>query len=395
MGAPGEIRILRIITRLNVGGPAYQAVRLARRFNEGRFKTLLVAGTVGADEGSLIENARTAGVDLETVEPLGREISPLRDWKAYREIKSIVRYFRPHVIHTHTAKAGALGRLAAYGLRSVRLVHTMHGHVFRHYFGPLGSLAAVEIEKQLLRKTDVLIVPGESVRRELVRDFGFPEVKIRVVPLGLDLEPFINAKSGRFRTAAGIGSKKPLVGFTGRMVGVKDPLLFAETAAEVARHVPDARFAVAGDGPLMRPFHRRVRELGLAERFVCPGWVARMDDFLADLDVMVLTSRNEGTPLSIIEAMAAGTPVVAARVGGVEDLFVFRETGRAIIEADGGYLVGPRTPRMLAEAVIMVLENATRREFMSDLAREFVRENHSIERLFRDLENLYIEETRK
>lgn len=391
---------MRIITRLNVGGPAYQAILLTQRLQDTEFESRLLVGQVGPREGSMEGLAAERGVALTRVPGLGREISPHRDLPTLVRLLREIRRYRPRLVHTHLAKAGAVGRIAARLARVPIVVHTYHGHVFHGYFSPLRSRLFVHIERILARWTDRLIVLGEAQEREILGyGVGRPEQMVRI-PLGLELEPFLTAEAfrGQFRRQLGIPVDAPLVGIVARLVPIKAHDLFLAAARRISERRPTAHFAIVGDGELRPSLAARAAELGFgvihhdrrspsAPRTGRPpvhfvGLRSDLPVVYADLDVVVLCSRNEGLPVSLIEALAAARPVVATRVGAVEDLVVPGETG---------LLVPPGDDAALAEAILAQLDDPVRAHAMGQCGRRHVHPRFSIDRLEQDIRRLYRE----
>jgi len=310
---------------MNIGGPARQAIVLAKGLAD-EFPTVLAAGRPGEAEGELWD----AEVPVRHV-PLVRPVNPATDLRALLAVRQLLRQTEVRIVHTHMAKAGLVGRLAAIGSYSARarprLVHTFHGHVLQGYFGRAQQKTFLELERLLARRTDVLVAVSPEVRDELV-DLGVGrEKQYRVIPLGFDLDLLAvgepGGPPGRLRTSLGLRADVPLVGTVGRLVAVKDhATLFAAMAM-----VPNAHLAVLGDGELRPDLEALARQLGIAERTHFTGWWLDMPSALADLDVVALSSRNEGTPVALIEALAAGRPVVATDVGGVRHVVQDGETG--------------------------------------------------------------------
>ncbi len=397
-----KLKVCRIIARLNVGGPALHAIFLSQRPSRGPWDTLLIHGTPGEREGDLAPLARERGVRCAHVPELGRAVRPLDDlrtlWKLYR----ILCREKPHIVHTHTAKAGALGRVAALlyrlltpGLlrlrpRPLRVYHTFHGHVLRGYFPPWKSRLFRRVEALLARITTRLITLSPALKEELVALGVAPPERIAVVPLGLELERHLacETKRGAFRGEQGIDEGTRLVGIVGRLVPIKNHALFLEGAKALLEHPeggvsPPVRFIVVGDGELRGELEAMARAYGLGEKVSFTGWREDTDAIYADLDAVALTSDNEGTPVSLIEAMAAGVPVVATRVGGAADLL--ESSG----EEPPGILIPPREPGALAEAFLRVLSDRERARAMGSRGRELVRERYTVERLTGDLAALY------
>jgi glycosyltransferase involved in cell wall biosynthesis len=317
------------------------------------------------------------------VPDLRRAIDPIRDVRAFRQISRLIRERRPTIVHTHMAKAGALGRLAARKGRVPAIVHTFHGHVLEGYFSGPVNRAVLGAERGLARITDALIAVSPAVRDELLAlRVGRPS-QWRVIPIGLDLAPLLTLEPDPMsaRRLLGLPEEGPVIGIVGRLAPIKDYATFLSAAARVAREVPDATFAVVGDGELRDPLESRARAL-LGERCRFTGWVMDLPNLYAALDVVVLTSRNEGTPVALIEAGAAGKPVVATRVGGVPDV---------VLEGQTGLLAPSRDPEAIAGQVLRLLRDPSEAGGLGTAAREWVRGRFSIDRLADDLAALYRE----
>jgi glycosyltransferase involved in cell wall biosynthesis len=382
MPAPTGIRVLRLFSRLNIGGPSVHVILLTAGLREKGYETRLVVGRESPSEGNLLGLAEEKGVRCEQVAALGREIRPFSDvvalWRLYR----MIRAFRPMIVHTHTAKAGVLGRVAARMAGVPAIVHTYHGHVLRGYFGPIRSAFFRRLEAALGRLSDVVVTVSAALRADLV-EMGVASVqKIRVIPLGLDLARFTRpARRGALR-GNGVAPDAPLVGIVGRLVPIKDVGGFLEAAVRIRAARPEARFAVVGDGELRSELEAQARRLGLAEAVTFHGWRTDLESVYADLDVVVNSSLNEGTPVALIEAMAARRPVVATRVGGTPDLIGDDERGRC---------VPARDPDALAHAVLATLADADEAGRRAEAGRGYVLAHHSVERLLDDMDRLYRE----
>lgn len=365
--------VLRLITRLNVGGPARHALLLTRGLAP-YVHTTLAAGTPEADEGELSD----ASVTVHPL-PLVRPPHPVADARSLGAIRRLLVETRPALVHTHMAKAGALGRLAATTVRPrPRTVHTFHGHVLEGYFGPLARQAFIRAERRLARSTDVLVTVSPEIRDELV-DLGIGRPgQYHVIRLGLELGPFlaVNGQSGRLRAHLGLSSTAPLVGIIGRLVPIKDHLtLFA-----AIRRLPGVHVAIIGDGQLRPQLEARVQALGLGDRVHFTGWWSDVPAAVSDLDAVALTSRNEGTPVALIEAAAAGRPVVATDVGGV----------RSVVEDGVSGLLAPAGDEERVSALLgRLLADPSLRQRMGQAGRQLVRERFLEDRLLRDMRALY------
>jgi len=391
---------MRIITRLNVGGPSYQAIFLTERLQDPEFTSVLLAGNVGPHEGSMEGLAAKRGVSFTRVPGLGREISLKSDLPTVHHVFREIRRYRPQVVHTHLAKAGAVGRLAARLARVPSVVHTYHGHVFHGYFSKRKSAVLIRIERALARATDRIVVLGEAQEREILNYGVGKRGQMRRIPLGLELEPYLNAArhTGELRRELGIAGDVPLVGIVARLVPIKAHGLFLQAAREVARARPDAQFLIVGDGELRADLELQAQGLGFrvvahdgapsaaavgsapVVRFL--GFRDDLPRIYADLDVTVLCSLNEGLPVTIIEALAAGRPVVSTEVGSVADLVVPGHTGA---------LVPSSSPEALADAIKEQLANPERALAMAKNGQSHVYPRLSVDRLEQDLRGLYRE----
>ncbi|HVU10196.1 MAG TPA: glycosyltransferase [Phototrophicaceae bacterium] len=373
------IRVVRIIARLNVGGPAIHVTLLTEKLGAPGYQSTLVCGNIGADEGDMLYYAEAHGVHPLIVPELGRSLHPLRDlvtiWTLYR----LLRRLRPDVVHTHTAKAGFVGRIAAKLAGVPVIVHTFHGHVFRGYFSPTMTRVFLLIERATARMSDTVITLTEGLKRELADEYHVTRADhITVLPLGLDLVPFAATirKNGSFRRLHTLPEDAPLVGIVGRLVPVKNHDLFLRAAARVRQQVPTARFVIVGDGELRDQLEAQVDALGLREAVVFTGWQRDVAPIYADLDVLVISSVNEGTPVSVIEALSARCPVVASAVGGLPDL---------LDQGALGKLVPSNDEIALAEAIIETIVNPPD----GSAAQAFVLDRYGIDRLVADLDQLY------
>ena len=374
-----RIRILRVITRLNVGGPALHAALLTTRLDPARFETLLVAGREGETEGSMIDLGRIGSdLALRRVASLGREISPIDDVRSFGELLGICREFKPDIVHTHLAKAGAVGRLAARasGVRTV--VHTFHGTVFREYFGSLKSKGFLAVERGLARLSTRLIAITPRQRRELIELGLGDERKVIEIPLGLDLGPFLEPLDAfEARARLGLPLDRPVVTLVARLVPVKNIPLFLKMVSLLDR---DVVAAIVGDGEERASAEREAARLGIAERCRFLGWQSDVRAVYAASDVVALTSLNEGSPVSLIEAMAAGRPVVATAVGGVPDV---------VGDAVSGLLAPSGDAEALARAVMSLVRDPQRRERMGAEARSAAYPRYDVSRLLADVGALY------
>lgn len=390
-------RILRVLTRLNIGGPARHVAILSGGLDPARFATVLVTGRPAPEEGDL-SGALPPGTRHVTIPAMGRAIHPGRDLVAFIALWRLLWRERPDLLHTHMAKAGAVGRMVGccyrlLGRRRLVMMHTFHGHVLSGYFAGWQSALFTAIEQFLARHTDVLIAVSESVRDDLLRrGIGRPE-QIHVIPLGLDLSSLLslNGQPEVLRKHLGLSAAIPLLGIVGRLVPIKQHEVFLQAARMLAAQRPEAHFAVVGDGERRAELEALTRALGLEDRVHFVGWQLDLPAVYADLDCVCLTSRNEGTPVSLIEAMAAGRPVVATAVGGVADLLgPVVERGEDYDITERGLLVQcSRTPRGIAAGIARVLSDPSLRARMGSAGRAFTKEHLTAERLLADMTRLY------
>ena len=379
-----RIRVLRVIARMNVGGPAYHVALLSGGLDPSRYETLLVTGRPGPDEGSFEELAYQHGARLASVPSLSPAIDPPADVRALIALRRIVRRFRPHIVHTHTAKAGALGRAAALTARAGRplIVHTYHGHVLEGYFGRAVSVGYRATERGLARYSDRLVGVSQSTVDDLVRLGVAPRERFAVVPLGLELGRFLSldpVPEPRTRAELEIGDDEVVALYAGRLVPIKNVALLLRAVARARAAGAVVRLLVLGDGRLRPALEARARGLGIAGAVTFFGNRTDVVPYLAAADVAVLSSANEGTPVALIEAAAAARPLVATRVGGVPDV-VAEGTGRLVPAGDEASLTA---------ALVELAGDADVRRSMGERAREHVRSRYAAERLLADIDRLY------
>ncbi len=372
--AAGGARVLRVITRLNIGGPGLHVLTLSRALTD--FPSLVACGRPDEDEGKL----DATGVDLAPV-PLVRPLSPRQDLEALRAIRALISQWRPAVVESHMAKAGFAARAAALSLRHrPASIHVFHGHVFDGYFSKPAEKGFVAAERFLASRTDILVTVSEQTRDSLLGlGIGRPE-QYRIIPLGFDLAPFlaVSGPSGSLRTHLGLGPTVPLIGVSARLVPIKDHATLLEAMVRLSQ----AHLVLLGDGVLRSELKARAANLGLAGRTHFPGWWPDMPGAMADLDVVVLSSLNEGTPVGLIEASAAGRAVVATDVGG---------TAAVVRDGSTGYLVPPKDPTGFAERLGKLLGDDALRRQMGRAGREWVTTRFGLERMLADTRSVYAE----
>lgn len=399
------IKILRMIARLNIGGPAIHVFLLSRGLNRERFESSLITGIISPQEGDMSYLFNSVDMIPTVIPELQREISLWLDLKTIGKMFRALLREKPDIVHTHTAKAGTSARLAAlvYNViaqKSVRVVHTFHGHIFEGYFSKGVSLFIIWIERLLAIITDVVIVISETQKIDLAKKYHIaPADKIRTIELGFDLRPFLtcSALKGRFKKDLGIKNDTILIGIIGRLVPIKHHIMFFKAAKAYLQMNPerDTKFVVVGDGELREELKAYCKTHRLLAHVLFCGWVKEIAYVYADLSILALTSLNEGTPVSIIEAMAASVPVIATNAGGVQDLVDphhdFRSSNGFKV-CDRGILCMKNDFIGFANGMKYLLKSPTdEKKERLKRARLFVEQHYSQQRLLNDIEFLYTE----
>jgi glycosyltransferase involved in cell wall biosynthesis len=355
------IRVLQVIARMNVGGPASQVLALAEGLDPEEFRVEVLAGRPGAGEADFVE-LRAAMASLRVVEHLGPEISPVADARALAAVMRAVRAYRPHVVHTHTAKAGLLGRAAARRF-GVPTVHTFHGHLLHGYFGERATRTVVGVERTLARRTHQLLTVGEQVRDDLLAaGIGSPD-RYLALPPGVPEIDVVDQE--RAREELGLPAGAGVVAYVGRLTAVKRPDRLLDMLTSVQRRGREVTLLVAGDGELREELEGSARDRGLDVRFL--GWRADIGRIYGAADLAVLASDNEGMPVALIEAALCGRPAVATRAGSVPEVVEHERTG----------LVVDRDADALAAGVAGLLDAPDRRRRMGAAARQRARDRFS------------------
>jgi glycosyltransferase involved in cell wall biosynthesis len=388
-----NIKIAQVISRLCIGGTPITVI-LATEFllNRG-YPIVLLTGKVTDDEASMEDFAIRRGVHPVRVPSLWKGNSLWNDLKSFWQLISFFRRERPIIVHTHTAKAGALGRVAARLAGVPIIVHTFHGHVFHGHFDSAKSRIYLEIERMLGRWTDCLVAVSKSQGSELVEKYHLaPAGKFVTIAVDFNMTAYlkVNGHRGPIRRQSDCAAGSPLIGWAGRLAPIKNPELFIEVAALVARAYPEARFAIAGDGELRERLEHSVQQSKMAGKIKFVGWQKDLSDFYADIDLLVMTSRQEGTPLTLLEAMASGKPFVSTDVGGICDLTA--ETPEFL---DGirifknGILTEP-SGVSLAKGIQYLLDRPSQALQMGRAGRSFVSDTFAENRSGSELEQLYL-----
>lgn len=387
-------KVLRIINRFNLGGPTYNASYLTR-YMAPEFETLLVGGKNDENEANSQYIPESLGLKPLIIPEMQRSISPSRDMKAYRKIKDLIRDFRPDIVHTHASKAGALGRRAAASLNVPVIVHTFHGHVFDAYFNGLKSSIYKRIERSLARKSSAIVALSEIQKHDLVsRHRICQEELVHIIPLGFDLSRFREnngLKRIAFREKYGIREDEMAIGIVGRIVPIKNHALFLHALHYLLRHSSrKIRAFIVGDGESRAATEALARELGIdysdatAEKrsttLTFTSWLKDIDEVNAGMDIIALSSLNEGTPVSLIEAQASGKPIVTTRVGGI---------GNIVIPGETALLSDPHDAEEFGRHLLTLTEDETLRKSFAEKGWPFVESRFHYTRLVRDMRELY------
>ncbi|MFL5787324.1 MAG: glycosyltransferase [Flavisolibacter sp.] len=389
-------KVIRILNRLAVGGPVLNATYLTR-YLQPDFETILVVGEKEEHEKSAEYLTEQLGINYVTIPGMGRSINPASDYVAYQKLKRLIKDFKPDIVHTHAAKPGALGRLAASSMKVPVIIHTFHGHVFHSYFNSIKSNFFINTERYLATKSKAIIAISEQQKKELVFDFKIaPEKKFRVIPLGFDLEKFHTdqeEKRNKFRTEFNVQDNEIAIGIIGRLVPIKNHYLFLKAIRHILTNSPKKIKAfIIGDGETRKDLENVAREVNIPftteesafhdQPLVFTSWRSDVDVINAGLDIVCLTSFNEGTPVSLIEAQAANKPIVSTRVGGISDIVVEEETALLADVED--------TEKYCDHLLRLVQDDALRCKLGRN-SREHVMNKFSYHRLVTDMAALYFE----
>lgn len=381
-----KIRVLRIINRFNIGGPTYNATFLTAFLGDD-YETKLIGGLPDIGESDSLYIPELYGVEPVLIEEMVRLPNLKSDRAAYNRIKAIIEEYQPDIVHTHASKAGALGRRAASACKVPIIVHTFHGHVFHSYFGKTKTLLYKAIERKLAAKTDAIIAISDIQKRELVNDHKIAKgEKIEVIHLGFDLNPFHEKRQTereRIRAQYEISPDVIAIAIIGRLAPIKNHNMFLEGMKSVLeRTTKKVKVFIVGDGSEREVIESQVNQLNEKFNgcFVMTSWITDIGSFNAGMDLICLTSKNEGTPVSLIEAQAANLPVVTTEVGGVRDILEDGVTG---------YIVPSDDVETFSERVLELVEDEKKREKMSQNGWTFVKEKFHYETLVENVRQLY------
>ncbi len=387
-------KVLRIINRFNLGGPTYNAAYLSKYMSPD-FETLLVGGAIDKTEGNAEYIVRSLDLEPRVIPEMRRSLNLYSDIKAYKIIKKIISDFNPDIVHTHASKAGALGRMAAYKMKVPVIVHTFHGHVFDAYFNKLSSAFYINIERYLAEKSTSIIALSDIQKHDLAVKYKIcSEEKIKVIPLGFDLGRFqenIEEKRKKFREEYNIEKNEIVIAIIGRLVPIKNHDFFLNSVKTVCEKTKrELRIFIVGDGESKNDIQRKAIELGLSQTenindsnkhlITFTSWIKEIDKVIAGVDIIALTSFNEGTPVSLIEAQAGNKPIVSTNVGGIENVVIPNDTA----------LLSPNNDTVIfVENLLRLIESENLRNEMSAKGWEFVKERFHYTRMIRDMRELY------
>ncbi len=389
-------RILRIINRFNLGGPTYNAAYLTK-YLDSKYETLLVGGAKDPTEANSDYIVKNLGIEPVIIPEMHRSLNLCNDWAAYQKIKAIIADFKPDIVHTHASKAGALGRYAAHNMKVPVIVHTFHGHVFDSYFGSTKASLYKNVERKMAGYSDRIIAISENQKEDLVNKYRIcPEAKVNIIKLGFDLSRFQEnqeEKRAFFRQKYQVADDEIVIAITGRLVPIKNHSMFID----VVRKIMDGtsrkvRFFIVGDGEERGRIEEKLTQNNIpfcdALQQIFPAvvtltsWIKDVDVVNAGADIVVLTSLNEGTPVSLIEAQAANKPVVTTNVGGISDIVI---PGTTALLAESGDV------NRFAEQLLLLIEDEKTRESMSQQGWSYVREKFHYTRLVNEMDALYTE----
>ena len=381
-----KIKVLRIINRFNIGGPTYNATFLSA-FMGPEYETLLVGGLPEEGESDSLFIVDKYGVKPMLINEMVRNPSISSDRKAYKRLKQIIEEFKPDIVHTHAAKAGALGRRAAISCNVPVVIHTFHGHIFHSYFGKVKTSIFKSIERRLAAKSDAIVAISEIQKYELSKVHRIAdENKIAVVPLGFDLIPFRDKRISQRETERkkyNLEDDEVAIAIVGRLAPIKNHLYFLEVIeATLKLAKKKIRVFIVGDGTEKELIESKLKEIEKKYPRVIEmtSWIEDIGTFNSAMDIICLTSKNEGTPVSLIEAQAAGIPVVTTDVGGVRDI---------IIEGETGYVVPLERQDLFIEKLLDLVENEKKREKMSQNGWNHVEQKFHYMTLVHNMEKLY------
>jgi glycosyltransferase involved in cell wall biosynthesis len=389
-----KYRVLIIIHRFVLSGPMLQAALMAK-YLEPEFETLLIGGSEDDSEANAEYIFEEMGVKYLKIDEMKRSVNPFLDYPAYIKLRTIIADFKPDIVHTHAAKAGAVGRYAAMRAKVPVILHTFHGHVFHSYFNPIKTQVFIGIERYLAKKSSGIIAISNQQKEELANDFHIcPKDKIDVIPLGFEFSIFTEnqeQKRQNIREEFSIPTLTVAVAIIGRIAPIKNHKLFVEAIPLImSKAIHPCKFFIVGDGELRLEIENQAQKMGISistpehidtqATLVLTSWRKDIDSIVAGMDIIALTSLNEGTPATLIEAQAAKKPIVSTKVGGIVDI---------VYEGKSALLSPSNEVLPFAENTVRLINDVTLREQMAGQGHDYIIKNFSYQRLINDLSTLY------
>ena len=383
-----KIKILHIITRMVKGGAQEDVLDLTVRVDSDRFESILVTGPSDGPEGSLIEKSLGCGAKIFYVPTLVREVSPLSDLKAFLYLTRLIKVEKPDVVHTHTSKAGIIGRLAAKRAGVPVTIHSPHGHVFHGYYGKIVTSVFIALERWCARFADRLIMITENERTDHIALNIAPPNKFVIIHSGVDFTPLLNESvpRGTLRKQLGIDERAIVIGTVGRLVPIKGQIHLIEAMPTIVKQIPSAKLVLVGSGPLDSDLKAAVARMGLSDSIVFAGYRTDVGTCLQDMDMFVLPSLNEGMGRALVEAMAMRLPVVASDVCGIRDLVQHDINGKLVAVGDSAGL---------STAILALLNDKEFAQKLGARAYDTVVPQYGVEAMLTEIEALYIEEVNR
>jgi glycosyltransferase involved in cell wall biosynthesis len=377
-----KIKILRIQSRICIGGPAIHTEILSKYMPTNVYDTILIGGALDAEERSKYEEIKARGINIRILGQMKRSLNPAQDFYAIIKMYLMMRREKPDIVCTHTAKAGTIGRISAILAGVPVVLHTFHGHVFEGYFGKFKANFFISVERILARLTDHVVAISPSQYNDLLYKYQITGAgKISMIRLGLELEKFLSVThNGSLKKGLGLPADHIIIAHIGRLVPIKNNKMMLHVLSRLIEKIPTIHLCIIGDGEDRKQLEELAQQIGISDRVHFLGWVADLERIYSGVDLVALTSRNEGTPMTLIEAMASSVPVVATNVGGVPDLLFANENG---------LLCGSNDAVDMADKIVNLLTNANLRTRITRSAKKFVAENYQYSRLINELDLLY------
>jgi glycosyltransferase involved in cell wall biosynthesis len=379
------IKIINLLSRMNIGGPSVHTVLLTKYLDNEKYQSILVSGTLSEGEGDMSYLVEQYHIEHRSIKTLQRKISVIDDLKAVLELYRLFKKEKPQIVHTNLAKAGMVGRLAAWLAGVPVILHTYHGHVFSGYFSATKTSLYIFIEKFIALISTKIVVVSEMIKKDICSVYKITKEKnISVIPLGFELDNMasLDKYRGSFRKQFSIPEDSLVIGIVGRITGIKNHQLFVDVANILLQFNNKIHFLIVGDGELREEIEKAVYDLGISENLHFTGWITATAKMYADLDIMLLTSKNEGTPVTVIEAMYYKIPVVSSNVGGLSDLI---EDGKT------GFLVNSLIAEDYIQVIVKLLESLQVRDKIGFTAHKFITDQFNVNRLITDMTELYTE----